>query len=169
MEHLWLIGMMGSGKSEVGRRVATLNGVLSIDLDELIAETAGRSITTIFEEAGEDGFRKLEATALSAASRELRAVIATGGGAVLSAENVMVMRETGTVVHLAATPAVLVERIGNDISRPLLAGGETAARLSRILSERGALYARASHYAIDTDCLSAAEVAERANALWNKS
>ena len=169
MNHLWLIGMMGSGKSEVARRVATLNGVLSIDLDELIADTAGRSITTIFEEAGESAFRELEATALSAASKQPRAVIATGGGAVLSIENVMIMRETGTVVHLAAAPAELVRRIGNDPARPLLAGGETAVRLTRILSERQALYARARHHAIDTDCLSVAEVAERASALWNKS
>jgi shikimate kinase len=169
MKHLWLIGMMGSGKSEVAGRVAMLNGVHSIDLDERIAGTAGRSISSIFEEAGEDGFRRLEATALSAASREPRSVIATGGGAVLSTENVMIMRETGTVIHLVAAPAVLVGRIGDDAERPLLAGGEAAERLNRILSERGPLCAGASHHAIDTDCLSAAEVAERANALWNQS
>jgi shikimate kinase len=169
MKHLWLIGMMGSGKSEIARRVATLNGVLPIDLDELIADGAGRSISTIFEEAGEGGFREFEKSALLDASREPRSVIATGGGVVLSIENVRIMRETGTVVHLAAEPAELVRRIGDDTSRPLLAEGESAGLLTRMLSERGALYARACHHAIDTSCLSAAEVAERANALWNKS
>lgn len=169
MQHLWLIGMMGSGKSEVGRRIAELTETRLIDLDERIVADQRRSISEIFASDGEMAFRQCENTALKSAAHELRAVVATGGGVVTSSGNAALMRETGTVIYLMAEPATLARRIGEEHGRPLLAGGDRVEILSEILRQRAPLYEGAAHHLIETEGRTIDEIAGKAIALWNES
>src|SRR5688572_7312409 len=100
MNNLYLIGMMGSGKSVTGKKLAEILGTLFIDLDERVQDRTRRKITDIFEKDGEAYFRQQETAALAEVCKEGPAVIATGGGTILSAENVERMKATGKVVFL---------------------------------------------------------------------
>ena len=169
MQHLWLIGMMGSGKSEVGRRIAELTEARLIDLDERIVADQRRSISEIFGSEGEMAFRRCESAALKSAAHEFPAVVATGGGVVTSDGNAAIMRETGTVIYLMAEPATLAMRIGEEPGRPFLAGGGRVEILSEILRRRAPLYEGAAHHMIETEGQTIDEIAGKAIELWNKS
>jgi shikimate kinase len=169
MQHLWLIGMMGSGKSEVGRRVAELTETRLIDLDEQIVAGQRRSISEIFVTEGEMAFRQYERTALKTAAHELPAVVATGGGVITSSGNAAIMRDTGTVIYLIAEPATLAMRIGEEPGRPLLAGGDRVGILSETLRQRAPLYEGTAHHMIETEGQTIDEIAGKAIGLWNRS
>jgi shikimate kinase len=133
---------MGSGKSTVGRRIARSLGIPFIDLDAEIVKRAGRPITEIFAQEGEAGFRDLEHAVLSEVCRRGEcAVVATGGGIVVNAENRRLMREAGLVVNLTVDLATVAERLAGDASRPLLKDGMSAA--AALLASRAAAYAEA--------------------------
>lgn len=168
MDRMWLIGMMGSGKSSVGRAVAERVGEPFHDTDRLVGERAGMSISELFETIGVAAFRDLEAQAVEAVSTE-RGVIATGGGVVLDQRLRAVMAETGVVVHLSAPPETLAERIGSGEGRPLVQEGDTLARVTRIASERRALYESAAHLVIETDGLGHTQVVDELERVWNES
>ena len=162
MGSLWLVGMMGSGKSTVGRRVAGSSGLPFLDVDHLVEERTGRSVKEVFRQDGEDAFRRLE----SAEIRRLAAgmvgygegtVISTGGGAVLDDRSVEAMRRSGVVLWLDAPPSSLAARVGDE--RPLLAGPEITSRLGAILESRRRLYEDAAHYRVDADRPASAVVA----------
>ncbi|HSR45862.1 MAG TPA: shikimate kinase [Acidimicrobiia bacterium] len=169
MRHLWLIGMMGSGKSEVGRRVAELTGFPFVDLDERVVANRGQSISEIFAGEGEIAFRRLERDELRAAADEDPAVIATGGGVITGVGTSALMRASGTVLYLAAEPATLARRVGADSHRPLLTGGDRVDILTEILRLRAPLYEAAAHHTIDTENHTIDEVAGEAIGLWNRS
>src|SRR5215470_5572891 len=99
-----LMGFMGTGKSEVGRRLAQRLGRAFVDTDQLVEERAGKRVAAIFADDGEPAFRGLERTAVADAAARAGAVIAVGGGAVLDPENVRVLRAAGVLVHLTARP-----------------------------------------------------------------
>lgn len=149
MGHLWLIGMMGSGKTTVGKLVAAARGTPHWDADRLLEERAGRSIPEIFAARGEGFFRELEREMIArlAAKAETGAVISTGGGAVLDGANRAAMRGSGAVAWLDAPVSVLAERAEG--GRPLLEGREAESRLGELLAERRPCYQAAAHYAID--------------------
>jgi len=149
--HLVLVGLMGSGKTEVGRECARRLGRPFVDTDALVEARAGRSIADIFRHDGEDAFRLLErdAVAHACASPE-PAVISCGGGAVLSEENRRVMRGEGTVVLLTAPVEVLAARVGAGEGRPLLGSAEPADVLACLAAERDDAYRAAAHVAVDT-------------------
>lgn len=159
MPPLWLIGMMGSGKSTIGRKVAASRGVDHVDVDRLIESQSGHSISEIFESEGEAGFREREATAVGSVSGDV--VVSTGGGVVLNSDSVARMRSTGTVVLLDASVPTLSQRVGDPASRPLLAGADPATRLEEIRTERWPAYEAAADYTIDAD-QTAADVARLA-------
>ncbi len=167
--HLWLIGMMGAGKTRVGRRVAELAGVAFRDTDEEVAAEAGCSIEEVWEIRGEAGFRELEAAAVARLASEPQAVIATGGGAVLVARNVAVMRATGLVVWLEASPEVLAARVGAETGRPLLTGTDPRTRLAELLAARRARYDEAAHRRIPTDGRKPEAVAQEVWRAWSES
>lgn len=146
---VWLIGMMGSGKTTVGELVAAARGTPHWDADRLIEERAGRSIPEIFAARGEGFFRELEREAITrlAEEAETGAVISTGGGAVLDQTNRAAMRKSGVVAWLDAPVSVLAERAEG--GRPLLEGREAESRLGELLTERRPHYQAAAHYAID--------------------
>ena len=156
-----LVGMMGSGKTTVGRLVAERTGREFIDLDEMIEQQVGKRIAQIFEEVGEEGFRELETQTLREIAGATHAVIATGGGLVIKAENRRILQDLGIVVWLDAPPDELLKRIGNDESRPMLHGQNPMKRLERLLSERRGFYADASNIHLDTTELTPEEIAER--------
>ena len=129
--HVWLVGMPGSGKSAVGRALAERMGLPFVDLDDEVERAAGRTVPAIFAADGEAGFRGLEVRALGDAADGPRAVVATGGGAVLSDSNRHRMRQTGLVVHLDVDEAVALPRLeSSPTPRPLLAEPGAWARLA---------------------------------------
>jgi len=147
-----LVGMMGAGKSSVGRLLAERLGWSFIDSDARIEAAAGRSIPEIFARDGEAGFRKLETDALRQLPRT-RAVIALGGGAPVSEANRRILAEIGRSIWLEASVETLVQRTAADANRPLLAdldAGERARRLRALEAERRSAYAH-SKWRIDTD------------------
>lgn len=172
---VWLIGMMGSGKSTLGRIIASRRGWTFIDTDEVVVEAAGLGIGELFSQEGEAGFRVREAAAVSSVSSHPGAVVATGGGAILLPDNVEVMRRTGLVFWLQAEPATLAARIeaaGSDAgdgrgSRPLIFDDDLVQSLTGILEERQDNYRLAADYVIGTDLLSLEEAADLVEALWH--
>ena len=140
--NLYLIGMMGSGKSAVGKIVAKRMGSYTfLDTDEIIEKAAGMSIPEIFESEGEDGFRKVEGQILDSVHPYVRCVISTGGGIVCRMENWSKL-QTGLVVWLDVAPEVIYERIkGTD--RPLLQTDDPLQTLKNLLEERKDKYKNA--------------------------
>ena len=168
VERLWLIGMMGSGKSSVGAEAARRLGVEHHDTDAIIEARAGMPVEQIFESIGVVAFRDLERQAVEHAAG-LSGVISTGGGAVLDDGSRATMAETGTVIYLAAEAAALRRRVGDVSSRPLLHGGDPAQRLARILDERQPHYQEAAHRIIDTTTMTRDAVVEEVIETWNAS
>jgi len=161
LETIWLVGMMGAGKSAVGRRLAERLGRRFVDCDAEVERAAGARIAEIFASEGEAGFRARERAEIESA--EPGAVVALGGGAIAQPGTAERLARGGTVVWLRARPETLAARIGDAAERPLLAGlapGERVERLRALLAEREAHYATA-RIAIDTDALDAGKAAER--------
>lgn len=156
---IFLTGFMGTGKSTVGRTLAARLGRPFVDLDAEIERRAGRSIRQIFADVGEPEFRRLESRTLEELAPS-DIVLATGGGAVLAAENRATMRRNGPVVCLQAGVAEILRRTGRDDSRPLLAGEDREARVRRLLAERATAYADAD-WMIETDRTPVATIVER--------
>ncbi len=152
--HLVLIGLMGAGKTTVGRRCAEELGRPFVDTDDLIVTQAGASIPEIFAAEGETAFRARARAALAdvVASPE-PLVIACGGGAMVDGDNRRAVRTDGFVVWLACAPAELAARVERDGtgSRPLLAGGPTAATLTRLEGLRAGTYEQAADARVPTD------------------
>jgi shikimate kinase len=142
---VFLIGMMGSGKSTIGKALARQCERPFFDLDREIAARSGVSVATIFELEGEPGFRKREAVALDELTQRSGVVVATGGGAVLLAENRERLRGRGLVIYLESTVDELARRTASDKSRPLLQGADPRARLEQLMRERQALYEATAH------------------------
>ena len=142
---IYLIGMMGVGKSTVGARLARKLGRIFIDTDQEVERKAGRTISEIFAEEGEESFRRMEAQAVQEAGID-GAVVALGGGAVEQLGAIDRLLEAGEVIYLKADPTVLLARIDDAQSRPLLTGLDPDARLeklSELLAERLPLYRQA--------------------------
>jgi len=158
---IFLIGMMGAGKSTVGKALARRLGREFIDTDHEIVGRTGVPIATIFEIEGEAGFRRRESAVLAELATRPGAVIATGGGAVISRENRRLMREAGLVVYLHATLERLHERTRRDSSRPLLASGDRRSKLGKLLEVRDPLYRETAHLILESGAPSAATLADR--------
>ena len=159
--NIFLIGMMGAGKTTVGRALAGRMRRRFIDTDRMLVERTGVPVATIFEIEGEDGFRKRESAVLEEVSRDGDRVIATGGGAVLAPENRELMRARGTVVYLRARLESLWERTRHDTTRPLLATPDPRGTLAALLQEREPLYLEAAHLVVDTGAQSASTLVSR--------
>lgn len=159
--HTALVGMMGSGKSAVARWVSQQTGRPLHDLDEIVANDAGMSVTELIAGSGEEAFREMEAAALArvVATRE-PSVIATGGGAVLDPRNRELLSQRAEVVWLRASPEALVTRVGDGRGRPLL-GDDVEASLRELAVERDGLYRDLATAVVDTDRLDVAEAGQR--------
>ncbi len=161
---LWLIGMMGSGKSSVGAILASVTGLPFIDTDALIVEQSGETIPALFAQ-GEPVFRKWERSAIAEAADGKPSIVATGGGAVLAASSRSCMQK-GTVVWLQVTVDELVRRTAGGAPRPLLAGG--TGTVSTLLDERTAIYASVADIVVETDGSTKAQVAQTILDAWQR-
>jgi shikimate kinase len=160
-DNIYLVGMMGAGKTTLGRALAQRLRREFVDSDRVLVERTGVPVATIFEIEGEDGFRRRESSLLAELCTRGQCVVATGGGVVLSEENRGLMRASGTVVYLRARVESLWERTRHDSSRPLLATPDPKARLAEILAERDPLYREAAHLVVDTGAQSATALVNR--------
>ena len=150
MKNIVLIGFMGTGKTSVGRLLAGRLGRSFVDIDRKIELDAGMTISEIFTMHGEDYFRRKEQEVIAKVSRYRNAVIATGGGVVLSAENMNRLRANGIVVSLSASVGTILERTGRRNTRPLLQRPDREEVVAKLLAQRAELYQNAD-LCIDTD------------------
>ena len=166
-DNLILVGFMGVGKSSVGRRLSHLLGRPFVDADEWIEELAGRDIPSIFSEEGEAAFRDYETKVARRIASRRGLVVATGGGMLGRAENVRLLRSTGTLICLTADPERILERTRPWSSRPLLAGAENPLQTVRaLLAQRASQYNQAE-LSVDTTDRTIEEVAEELCAVFS--
>ena len=147
---IFLVGMMGCGKSTVGRRLAASLGRRFVDADKELEARCGVPIATIFEVEGEAGFRRREAALIDELTQEPGLVLATGGGAVLLEENRRRLRARGLVVYLRATVQDLWLRLRHDKVRPLLQTPEPRKRIAQLVEVRDPLYQECAHLIVQT-------------------
>ncbi len=149
--NVFLVGPMGAGKSTIGRRLSLMLQRPFWDSDPFIEEQHGLTIPEIFIAEGEAGFRALEKAAIAELTGYPGIVLATGGGAVLDADNRRCLRERGWVVYLSASVAVQLARTRRDTHRPLLQTADPQARLEALLAQRDPLYRDVADVIIQTD------------------
>jgi shikimate kinase len=149
--NVFLIGPMGSGKSAVGRHLARLLRFSFYDSDADIEAKTGVDIAFIFDKEGEAGFRLREKESIERLTRLEGVILATGGGAVLDADNRRVLAERGTVVYLETSVAQQLERTRHGRHRPLLNEADPQEKLKELMLRRAALYAQIADLTISTD------------------
>lgn len=137
---LYLIGMMGAGKTTAGRILAERTGWRFIDMDREIERESGRTIPEIFREQGEGAFRKMETALLRRLSTEEGCIVSTGGGAVLAEENRRILAGSGLVVYLRVSAQDVLERTRGDTGRPNLVAEDRRARIESLIEQRQPLY-----------------------------
>jgi shikimate kinase len=162
--NITLVGFMGTGKTAVGRKLAKRLAWEFIDADERIAERAGMPVAKIFATRGEAVFRRLERRCIARVVHGQNQIVATGGGAFLDQESRGLLRASGPVICLTATPKALLARLGRQITtRPLLHGmGSPLARIQELLAQRASSYAQAD-LTIETSALTVDQVV---NKIW---
>ena len=145
---LVLVGMMGAGKTTIGRELARRLGLKFVDCDHEIEARTGVKVSTIFEFEGEEGFRRRETQVIDDLTAGDGYVIATGGGAVLSSENRRLLHERSLVIYLDVPPHVLWERTRHDRNRPLLQCEDPRGKIEELYRTRGPLYRQVAHVVI---------------------
>lgn len=158
LKNLYFIGLMGAGKTTIGRLIAKQLSMAFYDSDHEIERKTGVKIPLIFELEGVDGFRKRETTAIEELCQLNNIVMATGGGAVLLPENRELLKNNGKIVYLRASVHDLWLRTRNDKSRPLLQGGNIKQKLEQLYIERDPIYAGLADCIVDTGAQSANEI-----------
>lgn len=159
--NIFLVGMMGAGKTSVGRILARRLNKTFFDSDHVIEERTGVRIPVIFEIEGEAGFRAREIQVVEELTAGHNIVLATGGGVVLSERNRRVLRDRGTVVYLRAGVKDLLARTRNDRNRPLLQTADPRGRLTELFEARDPLYRETAHVIVDTGSQSLASLVTR--------
>jgi shikimate kinase len=155
--HIILIGFMGAGKTSVGRRIARLKHLNSIDLDKYIERQEGMRVQDIFATRGELEFRRLELEFLRSMPSREKSILACGGGIVTTPECLELLPKLGCVIYLKVSAQTATKRISNPQSRPLLSN---AISPERLLASREPLYLKAAEIVLDTEGLSVKRVAE---------
>lgn len=145
-----LVGLPGSGKSAVGRRLGQRLELPFVDSDQIIEQRIGCSIREFFEREGEALFRELEARVIAELAQTPAGVVATGGGAVLSAGNRQGLREHFHVIYLQSSPEDLYRRLRHDVKRPLLQVADPLGRLRELHAARDPLYRETAHMVVET-------------------
>lgn len=149
-DNIFLVGLMGAGKTTVGRLLAKQLGKTFIDADHEIEARTGVKIPVIFEIEGEEGFRRREEAVIAELTQLNDIVLGTGGGAVLSPKNRELLHSRGIVVYLRGTPEQLYERTRHDRNRPLLQTADPLARLRELYAQRDPLYREIADLVVDT-------------------
>lgn len=171
--NIFLVGLMGAGKTSVGRLLARRLKLRFFDSDHEIERRCGVKIPVIFEIEGEAGFRNREEQAIAELTALHGIVLATGGGAVVAADNRRRLAANGTVIYLNARPEDLYKRVRHDRNRPLLASGDPLARLRALHAERDPLYRAVADLVVDTGAQSVPalvrELIDRLEERWKAS
>src|SRR3990170_5346162 len=152
-----LTGFMGSGKTEVGKRLAKRLGYTFIDTDLLIEEKTGKSISEIFSRDGELFFRDIETLILKELTGINKYVISTGGGIVTREENILHLRKIGFIIWLKASPETIFKRVNTETHRPLLKVDNPLEQIKKLMSQREQSYSEAD-LTIDTDGLEVEDI-----------
>lgn len=160
-QRIYLTGLRGTGKTTVGKLVAEVINATCIDLDVLIEDTAGRSISEIFAQSGETAFRDLETQCLTSIAQQRESdsdysrLVALGGGAILRPENRKLIRDSGTCIWLMAAPETLARRMATDDTtagrRPALTDLSPVDEIEKMLADRKSLYQESSDLQVDTE------------------
>ena len=166
-KNIYLVGFMGTGKTSVGRELARKKKCCFVDLDELIELREKRLIADIFALEGEPYFRCLEKQALKEVSQEKEFVIACGGGIVVARDNIKIMKDSGIIICLTASPEVILKRTSGYAHRPLLNVTNPKKQIGALLKSRAPYYARADKI-IDTSKLPVGKVVEKISKLTSK-
>lgn len=159
--NIYLVGLMGCGKTTVGKLLASRMKWSFLDSDQEVVRRTGVSIPTIFEIEGEVGFRKREAQVLLELSQKSHSVVATGGGAVLATENREILTRHGYVVFLDVPPETLFERTRHDRNRPLIQVGDPLQKLRDLYAERLPLYRSVADLTVEGQKLGAHGIVAR--------
>jgi shikimate kinase len=155
---IFLVGPMGAGKSTIGRQLAQTLGLEFEDADLVIQRRTGVDIPTIFEFEGEEGFRARERQVIEDLTEADNCVLATGGGAVMDADNRRHLSARGVVVYLECSPDQQYERTYRDRNRPLLQGEDPKAKLIELMAVRDPLYREVADYVVSTENRPAGQV-----------
>ncbi len=156
--NIFLIGPMGTGKTTIGRHLASALGMAFQDSDAEIQRRTGVDIPLIFELEGEAGFRKRERKVLAELSAREDLVLATGGGAVLDPDNRRRLATRGLVIYLHCSPEQQYQRTARDRGRPLLQDGDPRARLRELMEQRDPLYRQTADIIVSTERRNASAV-----------
>lgn len=148
--NLFLVGLMGAGKTTIGKLLAKHRELAFVDSDHEIIARCGVSIPTIFEIEGEEGFRRREMAVIDDLTQRQGIVLATGGGAILRPENRAWMKARGTVIYLRGQPQELYLRTRHDKNRPLLQTDDPLQKLKTLYAERHPLYMQTADIVLDT-------------------
>lgn len=172
-DNIFLVGFMGTGKTEVGKALAQLMGWEFVDMDTVLETNAGKSVQRVFAEEGEPAFRDMEKTLLEDVCSGSRRVISTGGGVVLDESNRLLMRSRGLVVLLDALPETIYTRLTSDDTirvetRPLLSGSQPLDQIKELKGTRDVIYEATAHHIVDTERLNVDQVAEKVLEVFNK-
>ena len=158
---VFLVGLMGAGKTTVGKALARALNREFLDLDHELEARCGVKIPVIFEIEGEEGFRRRETQVLDDCTQKRNIVLATGGGAVMNPDNRQALKSRGVVIYLRASVEELYRRTGRDKNRPLLATGDARATLKRLLDLRDPLYREVADMTVDTGSASVAALVQQ--------
>jgi shikimate kinase len=159
-KNIYLVGLMGAGKTTIGRVLAKRLGMSFVDSDHEVEARTGVRIPTIFEIEGEAGFRRREAQVIADLAADGGIVVATGGGVVLDPENRQNIKTSGFVAYLNVPPHLLHERTRHDKSRPLLQVDDPLAKLKELHARRDPLYREVADLVVDGSRLNAQAVAQ---------
>jgi shikimate kinase len=149
-ENIFLVGLMGAGKTTIGRQLAKSLSLPFYDSDKAIEESTGVDIPTIFEFEGEEGFRDREQRMIQQLTQLKGIVLATGGGAILREENRILLKENGFIVYLQCSIERILERTRRDTQRPLLKTENPRERIESLFAQREHLYLACADFIIDT-------------------
>jgi len=150
MQNVFLVGLMGAGKTTIGRMLARKLGMRFVDSDHEIEARTGAAIPLIFEIEGEGSFRRREAEVIRDLCGQEGIVLATGGGTILNAESRALLQQRGTVVYLRASIPSILARTSHDKNRPLLRTADPRAKLEELMAQREPLYLEMAHLVVDT-------------------
>ncbi len=139
-KNIILTGFMGTGKTRAGRILAARLNYPFVDIDFLVEKTTGRKISKIFEEKGEEYFRRLETAAMREALQGGKKVVATGGGSLLLEENLLLLQESGVLICLSASPVEIFNRVSRGKNRPLLKSKDILVEIKKLLLAREQYY-----------------------------
>jgi len=166
-ENIILVGLMGSGKTTLGKQLSKTFNKDFIDTDYLIQQKTGVDITTIFELEGENGFRARETSLLKDLVLEENKVIATGGGMVLRSDNRELLKKIGKIFYLRASPNDLALRLKHDKSRHLIQNVDLLQNLKTLFEERDMIYMDLANFIIETKNKRISDMNEQIKELLN--